>query len=90
MPVDLTGATVAAEIRDRSGGDRIVDLGVAVTVPNIVDMTMTPADYVDCPTQGVWDLQITYPDTSVRTVLGGSVTVAPDVTDSVALPSRRR
>ena len=81
-PTDLTGATVAAEIRDKPAGPIIVELDCAVTLPNIVDMTMTPAMWVDCPAKGVWDLQLTFTGGEVRTVLRGAVTVTADVTES--------
>jgi hypothetical protein len=89
IPVDLTGATVAAEIRDKTAGTSVVTLGVVVTPPNVIDLEMTPASYEGCPTKGVWDLQVTYPDASVRTVLKGAVAVNGDVTDSLPMLPRR-
>lgn len=89
VPVDLAGATVKAEIRDKSAGTKIVALDVVVTQPNIVDMSMTPAMYVTCPSKGVFDLQITFADGQVHTPLAGAVTITADVTDSVVMPARR-
>lgn len=88
-PVDLTGSTVAAEIREKSAGVHVVDLACVVTLPNTIDVTMTPAMYVNVPAKGVWDLQVTFPDAEVHTVVGGAVTVTLDVTDSVPMPARR-
>lgn len=87
QPVDLTGATVAAEIRDQSAGAVIIPLVLVVTLPNIIDATLSNTDCQACPTKGVWDLQITFPGTIVRTVLSGDVRVTPDVTDSQPAPA---
>lgn len=82
----LTGCTVAAEIRERSGGTQIVFLNVKVTLPNIIEVTMKPDMYAGCPETGVWDLQVTVTATSeVLTVLAGTVAVTPDVTGSTKL-----
>jgi hypothetical protein len=81
---DLTGVTAAAEIRDKSAGLQIVALDCAITLPNIIDVEMTPAMWADCPTKGIWDLQLTYTGGDVHTVVRGAVAVTPDVTDSDA------
>lgn len=81
---DLTGAEVAAEIRNKSAGDKIVALECEFT-GNVVTVRMTPDLYTDCPARGVWDLQITFPDGTVRTVLAGKVNCTGDVTDSEAM-----
>lgn len=85
VPTDLTGATVKAEIRDKSAGTTIVALTTVVTLPNTVDMSIAPADYDGCPAKGVWDLQLTFVDGSVQTPVAGAVTVTADVTDSAPL-----
>ena len=82
VPIDLTGATVKSEIRDKSGGSTIVALECVIEEPNTVFATLSPADSALCPAAGVWDLQITYPAGTVSTALAGSVAVTPDVTDS--------
>ena len=87
VPTDLTGATVEAEIRNKTAGTFIVALGTQVTLPNIVDVTMTGETmWATCPTKGVWDLQVTMSGGDVRTVLRGDVSVTGDVTDSVVAP----
>jgi hypothetical protein len=88
-PTDLTGATAKSEIRDKSAGTKVVELDTAIIPPNVVDITMTPAMWLDCPATGVWDLQLTMPSGEVRTALTGKVTTTPDVTDSVPPPIRR-
>lgn len=88
IPTDLAGATVAAEIREKSAGSSVVKLACTVTEPNIIDMDLTPGMYVTCPSKGVWDLQVSFPGGRVRTRLEGTVSVKGDVTDSVAMVAR--
>jgi hypothetical protein len=83
-PFDLTGATVKSEIRDKPGGVVIADLDCAVTLPNIVAVTLPAADSASIPVRGVWDLQVTFADATVRTMVAGAVTSTADVTDSIA------
>jgi hypothetical protein len=91
VPHDLTGVVVKAEIRDRPGGSVVSPLALTVILPNTIDAAMDAAQSAQLPDAGVWDLQLTYPDNFVATVLAGDVTVTPDVTDSVAAaPMRRR
>jgi len=89
-PTDLTGATAEAEIRDKSAGTHVAVLDCTVTPPNLVDVVMTADMWVDVPTKGVWDLQLTMLSGEVRTVLAGTVDVTPDVTDSVPAPATSR
>jgi hypothetical protein len=84
--VDLTGATVKAEIRDQTAGAVIVPLALTVTLPNIINATLSATACQGCPTAGVWDLQVTFPGAVVRTVLAGAVRTTPDVTDSQPAP----
>ena len=93
VPVDLTGVTANAEIRDAPCGDVSVPLACAIVPPNQINMVLNAAASaaLPCPTgrariwTGVWDLQLTFPggdDRSVRTILAGAVAVTPDVTFS--------
>ena len=81
QPVDLTGVTPKAEIRDKSGGAILGTLTCVVTMPNIIDASLSAvvSGTLKC---GVWDLQLTYTGGAVSTVLAGAVTVTADVTDS--------
>lgn len=81
-PTVLTGAVVAAQIRDKPSGEKIVDLGCTVTAPNIINLTISPGQSASAPPKGVWDLQITFADSTVQTPIGGTVKVIPDVTAS--------
>jgi hypothetical protein len=89
VPVNLDGATAAAEIRDETAGVKVVDLPCTIVLPNAVEFAMTPAMYETCPARGVWDLQITYSDGWVRTSVAGSVRVTGDVTDSIPIARSR-
>jgi hypothetical protein len=80
QPVDLTGCTAKAEIRDKSNGTKIAALTSVVTMPNTITVTLTAAVSRTAP-NGKWDLQVTFP-TGVRTVVAGSVKFTEDITDS--------
>jgi hypothetical protein len=82
-PTNLTGATVKAEYRDKTGGTPVVSITTALTLPNTIDLTFPAAAWATAPLAGIWDLQVTMPDASVNTVLRGNVQVIGDVTDSV-------
>jgi hypothetical protein len=80
---DLTGATLKAEIRALSGGPVLATLGTAITLPNVVTVTLPAADSTRLPAGRLkWDLQAVAADTTRRTVIAGPVTVTADVTDS--------
>ena len=85
-PTDLTGVVAKSQIRDRPGGTQIITLTCSITLPNIIDVMLTAAEsaqfHTNGITKGAWDLQLTYPSGDILTVVGGTVTVTPDVTDS--------
>lgn len=82
-PVDLAGVAVAAQIRSQPNSSAILqELLCTVTLPNIIEVSMTPDETAKLPSAGAWDLQLTYPNTDVQTILAGPVTVTVDVTRS--------
>lgn len=82
-PVDLAGVLVKAQIRSQPTSSSVLqELTCAITAPNIIEVSMTPEETAKLPSAGVWDLQLTYPDADVQTVLAGTVTVTLDVTRS--------
>ena len=89
VPVDLTGVTVKAEIRDKAAGVVLGQLTCAVTMPNIINASITAAASATLK-NGVWDMQLTYASGDVSTVLAGPVKCTLDVTDSVASSMARR
>jgi hypothetical protein len=89
-PVDLAGIAVKAEIRERPGGADITPLSLVVTLPNIIDASLSSAETAGLPASGRWDLQLTDAGGRVATVLAGSVKVAGDITDSMAAAALAR
>lgn len=83
VPYDLTGATAQAEIRAKPGSPVLATLDCTVTQPNTVDIDLDAVQSAALPTgKAAWDLQLTYPDGCVQTVVAGSVNVTADITDS--------
>lgn len=80
--IDLTGVTAKAEIRDKPGGNLITAMDCEIQVPNVITMTLAAAAS-NLLKSGSWDLQLTFSNGVVATVLAGKVSVTVDVTDSV-------
>lgn len=80
-PVDLLNCGVKAQIRNGFDGVRMVEIRLAITLPNIIDASLDAETSRDITfTEGVWDMQVTYPGNVVSTILAGEVTITPDVT----------
>jgi hypothetical protein len=90
IPSDLTGVSVASQIRDKPGGTYICALSCTVTLPNVIDAVLAASDCGLLPSSAVWDLQLTYATGEVHTVLAGPVNVTSDVTDLATMPAMRR
>jgi hypothetical protein len=89
QPVDLTGVTVKSQIRDKPAGSLLLTMTLTVTLPNIIAMDLLASDCASLPPSGGnWDLQLTYPNGDVGTILMGPVRITVDVTDS-AIPLTR-
>jgi len=82
IPVDLTGAAAASQIRDRPQGTQIANMSCVITPPNTVAVTLSSATSHTLPVKGAWDLELTYASGDVQTPVGGNVSVTPDVTNS--------
>jgi hypothetical protein len=83
VPLDLTDAVAKSEIRDRSAGDVINELSCTIEPPNVVVVSLSASQCAALPAIAqVWDLQITFLDGSVNTIVAGAVTITGDVTDS--------
>jgi hypothetical protein len=83
VAVDLTGVVVAAEIRTGTGATPIYPIPLVVTLPNIIDLSLTAAASATVPAAAHWDLQLTYPSGDVQTIVRGAVSVTGDITHSV-------
>lgn len=85
VPVDLTGAQAAAEIREQSAGTIVVALACTITEPNLIDVELNAGQWnTGIPTSGKWDLEIVMDSGAVRTVVAGKVKVTGDITHSSA------
>ena len=83
-PIDLATATASAQIRDKPGGNLACTIELVVTLPNIIDATLTAAEAAKAPSRGAWDLQLTWSGGDVTTLLAGPVTTQGDVTTTAA------
>ena len=87
VPVDLTAATIAAQIRavGSSAASPAAVLDCEVEDPNIIHAELAAS--ASLPSYGTlseWDLQITWSSGDVQTVLAGGVNILGDVTRAVA------
>lgn len=79
VPIDLAGATAAAEIHKGSTGNMAFDC--AIEAPNIITLALPATAWDELGAgSGKWDLQLTFPDERVYTLLAGAVTITADVT----------
>lgn len=86
QPLDLSEATAKAEIRDKPGGNTIMDLACTVELPNVVMVRLDAEDWDQWTLKkAAWDLQLTWPGPQIVTVVAGPVAVTPDVTDSTVI-----
>lgn len=85
-PVDLTGAKARMQIRAGLGGALLLELttendGLAITGPGTLIRTLSAAQTAALTwTDGVYDLEVQFPDGTVQRYLQGAVTVSREVT----------
>lgn len=85
VPVDLTGASAAAQMRSAPGGTVLASFTCNISATNRIDMLMLPASSETLkPGRVCWDLQIIDSVGNVTTVLAGRVSVTADVTQVAA------
>ena len=89
-PIDLTGVLMKAEVRDRLDGALMAEIGLTFTAPNIIDAELTAAQTAALNHGGVWDLQLTYTNGDVLTILRGDVTVTLDVSQAESIGTSLR
>lgn len=81
-PVNLTGCTARAQIRATTAATTVLaEFACTITTPTAgkIDLELTPAQTATL-VSGVWDLQITFPDSRVYTVAAGALTTVAEVT----------
>lgn len=85
-PVDLTGATARMQIRAQLGGAVLLELttengALAITGLGTITRTLSAAQTAALTwTDGVYDLEVQFPDGTVQRYMQGAVTVGPEVT----------
>ena len=82
VPADFTGATVTAHVRPSiESADIAAEFEVGVA-GNVLTLTLEPKDTRELGPSNVFDVEVDWEsdDTSVSTVVAGSLAVAPDVT----------
>lgn len=86
LPVDLTGCVPKSEIR-LTPADAAVKLTftsalIAPATDGKVRLSLTAAQVAGLvPSESlVWDVQLTWPDGSIKTYLNGTIAVLPEVT----------
>jgi hypothetical protein len=75
--IDLAGATAAAQLE---GPVDSLELVCSVELPNLIDVELPAASWNGAVGFDRWDLQLTWDDGRVFTLLSGPVTVTDDVT----------
>jgi hypothetical protein len=79
-PEDLTGCTAEAQVRTTVDDETTLATFVTDVVDNTVYLHLAAADSATLPDTAVWDVQVTYPDTTVATLARGKVTLTKEVT----------
>lgn len=85
-PVDLTGATARMQIRAQLGGAVLLELttengALAINSLGTITRTLSAAQTAALTwTDGVYDLEVQFPDGTVQRYLQGAVTVSREVT----------
>lgn len=81
--VDMTGTTAQAQIRPSYNSSAVLGT-FTCTLDDIntylISMSSTDTTSLDAGQIGVWDFQVTFPDSTVRTYLNGTVTMSGEVT----------
>ncbi len=80
VAADLTGASAAAQIRNRPGGSLVATFTVTIT-GNTIEAVLPPEQSLLVDRDGWWDLRLTFANGSVRVLLAGAVTATQRVTE---------
>ncbi len=82
-PVDLTGATIASELRKYPNSTILVNLNAAITSPTtgewLLELSSTETTNIGF-TYGSYDVEITFINGEVKKMLHGSITLKEEVT----------
>jgi hypothetical protein len=90
-PVDLTGATVTAEVRAQPGAIDVLTTFDTTIDGSAITLRLSHTDTAALSTAGgVWDVQVTRADGVVVTLANGQVRVFADVTRPAATSDEQR
>jgi hypothetical protein len=83
-PADLSGATAAGEVHANAGAGALI-LECAVEAPNLVRVTLPASEWSNpnppaAAAPARYDVQLTFADGRVYTLVAGAVTILADVT----------
>jgi hypothetical protein len=81
--VDLTGYTIASEIRRGiadNNPDIVLTISTSVTLPNTINLGISHTDTADLIGPYLWDLELAAPDGTHTTILTGKVVIQREVT----------
>lgn len=80
--LDLAGCTPKAQVRANADDASVmVEFTAALgSNPGEVVLSLTPVQTAALTLPGVWDVQLTFPDGSVRTYLAGTTKVVKEIT----------
>lgn len=79
-PVDLTGYTALAQIRQRPDSTGVLAEFVAAIAGNVIALDLPHDQAARLTSNGCWDVQITSPTGAVATLAAGGVLVTREVT----------
>ncbi len=79
-PVDLTGATAQAQIRFADEAASLVTEFITAVDGHSVHLHLAGTETATLPPGAVWDLQITFPNLTVLTIVRGTITLTTEVT----------
>ena len=83
-PYDFAGATVALEIRDRSGAALLATGAVTISAtPGVLTVELTATQTAALPAVAHYDLLVEYPSTDRARLLQGDVRVSRRITEDV-------
>ena len=75
IPIDLTGIVVEARMKATLGEHILI---TAVTLPNIIEVTLPAPMSRDLPSASNWTLKLIKPENEIQTICRGPVRVMAD------------
>ena len=82
-PVDLTGYTAKAQLRNGAADcnpEVVYEIGTSITLPDKVTLSIPHATTSTLKGRYAWDLDLTSPEDAITTILAGNANVTAEVT----------